>query len=125
MKSNNFRIFRPDEVAPQPLDRERGVALPFVDTRCGTEKLDVHMNRLVPGGAKGRIHRHSISDNVYIVVRGVGTLTVDGAVHAIRAEDVVYIPAGSPHGLSNDGPDELVIYEIYAPAGSAFDFVTD
>lgn len=125
MPSHTFRIFRPGEVAPQPMDRGRGVTLPYVDTRCGTEKLDVHLNRLVPGGAKGRIHRHSRSDNVYIVVRGVGTLTVDGAVHTIRAEDVVYLPAGSPHGLANEGPDELVIYEIYAPAGAAFDFVTE
>ena len=125
MQPNTFRVFRPSEVTPQPLDRDRGITMPFVNARCGTDKLDVHLNRLVPGGAKGRIHRHSRADNVYIVVRGVGTLTVDGAVHAIRAEDVVYIPAGLAHGLSNDGPDELVIYEIYAPAGPAFDFVTE
>jgi hypothetical protein len=25
-----------------------------------------------------------------------------------------------PHAVSNDGPDELVIMEIYAPAGADF-----
>jgi mannose-6-phosphate isomerase-like protein (cupin superfamily) len=125
MDGPRFRIFRPGERAPQPLDRDRGVTLPFVDGACGTDKLDVHLNRLKPGGVAGRVHRHSRSDNVYIVVRGEGRLTVEGETHAIRAEEVVYIPAGVAHGLANAGPDELVLYEIYAPAGPAFDFLID
>jgi mannose-6-phosphate isomerase-like protein (cupin superfamily) len=120
-----FRIVRPADVAPRPMDRGRGVTLPFVDASCGAEKLDVHLNRLKPGGAPGHIHRHTRSDNVYIVVRGIGALTVDGATHRIGPEDVVYIPAGLPHGLSNAGAEDLVLYEIYAPAGAPFDFFTE
>jgi mannose-6-phosphate isomerase-like protein (cupin superfamily) len=125
MPRHGFRIIKPGDVAPQPMDRGRGVTLPFVDASVGTDKLDLHLNRLKPGGVPGRIHRHSRSDNVYIVVRGAGALTVEGEVHRIAAEDVVYIPAGVAHGLANDGPDELVLYEIYAPAGAAFDFIVD
>ena len=125
MNGPQFRIFRPGERAPQPLDRERGIALPFVDRACGTDKLDVHLNRLKPGGAPGHVHWHTRSDNVYIVVRGEGRLTIEGETHTIRAEDVVYIPAGVAHALANAGADELVLYEIYAPAGPAFDFVVD
>ena len=125
MEGHGFRIIRPSDVAAQPMGRDRGVTLPFVDASTGTDKLDVHLNRLRPGGAPGHIHRHTRSDNVYIVVRGVGRLTIAGATHRIGAEDVVYIPAGLSHGLANDGPDELVLYEIYAPAGPAFDFITE
>jgi mannose-6-phosphate isomerase-like protein (cupin superfamily) len=69
------------------------------------------------------VHRHTRADNVYIVKSGEGLLTVEDAEHRIVAEDVVYIPAGVHHSLSNTSDRELVIYEIYAPAGSAFDFV--
>jgi mannose-6-phosphate isomerase-like protein (cupin superfamily) len=123
MNGPGFRIFRPGERAPEPLDRGRGLTHPFVDAACGTDKLDVHLNRLKPGGVPGRVHRHTRSDNVYIVVRGEGRLTVDDDTHTIRAEDVVYIAAGVAHALANAGAEELVLYEIYAPAGPAFDFV--
>jgi mannose-6-phosphate isomerase-like protein (cupin superfamily) len=50
-------------------------------------------------------------------------LTVEDTEYRIGADDVVYIPAGMYHSLSNTSSQELVIYEIYAPAGGQFDFV--
>jgi mannose-6-phosphate isomerase-like protein (cupin superfamily) len=41
------------------------------------------------------------------------------------ANDVVFIPAGTRHALSNVSNADLVIYEIYAPAGAAFDFIAE
>ena len=79
----------------------------------------------MPKGPRGRIHRHSVSDNVYIVKSGEGELIFEGTAHRIVADDVVFIPAGARHALSNVSTENLVIYEIYAPAGPAFDFVTD
>jgi mannose-6-phosphate isomerase-like protein (cupin superfamily) len=43
----------------------------------------------------------------------------------IRENDVVYIPAGMKHSLSNLGGEPFEIFEIYAPAGRQFDFVED
>ena len=88
-------------------------------------KLDVHFNRLLAGGSRGKRHHHTTADNVYIVKRGEGTLTVDGETHIIRENDVVYIPAGMVHSLANLSDDVFEIFEIYAPAGARFDFVLD
>ena len=83
------------------------------------------MNRLVAGGPRGKRHRNTKADNVYIVKRGEGTLTVGGESHVIRENDVVYIPAGITHSLSNLSDKPFEIFEIYAPAGRQFDVVAD
>ena len=107
----------------QPMENGRGETVRLVNTDLGTEKIDLHLNRLVPGGPRGKVHRHSQSDNVYIVRRGEGVLTANGETHTIRADQIVFIPAGMPHSLSNLSSDIFEIFEIYAPAGKQFDFV--
>ncbi len=109
-------------VRAEPMENGRGEILRLINARTGTEKVDVHLNRLVPGGPRGRVHRHSESDNVYIVRRGEGTLTIAGETHTIKPDQVIHIPAGVPHSLSNLGSDVLELFEIYAPAGRQFDF---
>jgi mannose-6-phosphate isomerase-like protein (cupin superfamily) len=71
------------------------------------------------------VHHHTEADNVYIVKRGEGTLTVEGKNYLIRENDVVYIPAGMKHALANLGSELFEIFEIYAPSGRHFDFVVD
>ena len=89
----------------------------------GDRKVDVHLNRLVPGGARGRVHRHTHSDNIYIVRRGEGVLTADGRSYTLRADQVVFIPAGMAHSLSNLSDNIFDIFEIYTPAGRQFDSI--
>lgn len=120
-----FRVFRLAELPAAELPRGRGVRKPIVDAGCGATALDVHLNVLDAREPGGRYHRHTNSDNVYIVRRGVGRLVVEGRIREIREDDVVYIPAGTRHSLANDGEEPLELFEIYAPAGDAFDFVTD
>jgi mannose-6-phosphate isomerase-like protein (cupin superfamily) len=71
------------------------------------------------------LHHHTSADNVYIVKRGEGTLTVEGKTYVIREDDVVYIPAGVRHSLANRSAGTFEIFEIYAPSGSHLDFVLD
>lgn len=117
-----LKIFDLNACPASPMENARGETIRLINTALGTEKIDLHLNRLVPGGPRGRVHRHSQSDNVYIVRRGEGTLTADGASYTIRADQIVFIPAGVPHSLSNLSDSVLEIFEIYAPAGRQFDF---
>lgn len=117
-----FKIFDLDMAATMPMENGRGETVRLVNTALGTEKIDVHLNRLAPGGPPGRLHRHSQADNVYIVRCGEGLLVADGKEYTIRTNHVVYIPAGMPHSLSNISNQNFEILEIYAPAGRQFDF---
>ena len=120
-----FKILHLDECPASPMEPGRGDQIKLINPSLGTEKVDVHLNRLVPGGPRGKVHHHTHADNVYIVKRGEGTLTVEGKTHLVRENDVVYIPAGMKHSLANLGTDVFEIFEIYAPSGQHFDFVLD
>jgi mannose-6-phosphate isomerase-like protein (cupin superfamily) len=118
-----FKILRLNECPVSPMESGRGEQIKLINASLGTEKVDVHLNRLMPQGPPGKLHHHTHADNVYIVKRGEGTLTVEGTSYAIREDDVVYIPAGMKHSLSNRGAEPFEIFEIYAPSGKHFDFV--
>ena len=106
-----------------PMEQGRGTKIKLIDTSLGTENLDVHLNRLAPGGAAGRLHKHSKADNVYIVRAGRGQLVVEGTSYTIAKDQVIFIPAGLAHSLSNVSDEPFEIFEIYAPAGANFDFI--
>jgi mannose-6-phosphate isomerase-like protein (cupin superfamily) len=125
MSTVTFKIIKPATAPRRALEPGRGDAIRLIDTGIGVDSLDVHLNILRPKGPRGRVHRHTKSDNVYIVKSGEGLLTIEDENHAIVTDDVVFIPAGVRHSLSNVSERELVIYEIYAPAGAAFDFVAE
>jgi mannose-6-phosphate isomerase-like protein (cupin superfamily) len=120
-----FKILHLDECPANPMEPGRGDQIKLINPSLGTEKVDVHLNRLVPGGPRGKLHHHTKADNVYIVKRGEGTLTADGETYLIRENDVVYIPAGMTHSLANLSDQPFEIFEIYAPSGQHFDFVVD
>jgi mannose-6-phosphate isomerase-like protein (cupin superfamily) len=117
-----LKIFDLNTCPAVPMEGGRGETVRLINTSLGTERIDLHVNRLVPGGPRGRLHRHSQSDNVYIVRRGEGTLIADGESYTIRADQIIFIPAGMVHSLSNLSDDIFEIVEIYAPAGRQFDF---
>lgn len=120
-----FKIMHLDGCPTNPMESGRGEQIKLINRGLGTEKIDVHVNRLAPGGPRGKLHHHSNADNVYIVKRGEGTLTIETETYQIRENDVVYIPAGVKHSLSNLGRDVFEIFEIYAPSGRHMDFVVD
>jgi mannose-6-phosphate isomerase-like protein (cupin superfamily) len=120
-----FKILRLGDCPSNPMDSGRGEQVKLVNPSLGTEKVDVHLNRLHPGGQRGKLHHHTDADNVYIVKRGQGTLTVEEKTYVICEDDVVYIPAGMKHSLANLGVDTFEIFEIYAPSGRHLDFVLD
>jgi mannose-6-phosphate isomerase-like protein (cupin superfamily) len=85
-----FKIIKPATAPRRSLEPGRGESIRLIDTGIGVESLDVHMNILRPNGPRGRVHRHTKSDNVYIVKSGEGLMTIEGENHAIVTDDVVH-----------------------------------
>ncbi|MBI3078156.1 MAG: cupin domain-containing protein [Deltaproteobacteria bacterium] len=114
------RISRMGDAPRREIKNDRGISLALVDERWGAEKVDVHLNILRPGGPPGPYHFHSNVEDVYIILQGRPRLLLDGEVHDLGPEDVVFIPPGVPHSLSNPGPEEVRLLEIYAPVRPDF-----
>ena len=101
----------------QPLDRVE----PFV-TKDGSTIRELHHTpaqslaeaTLEPGEATER-HYHRAAEEIYFVLKGSGSMEVDGDTRHVRPGDAVLIPAGAWHTLENDGSSELRILCCCAP----------
>jgi mannose-6-phosphate isomerase-like protein (cupin superfamily) len=95
---------------------------PLVHHRDETDPLECpfgHVQRVVTGGeggianvhvvkvTKGLTHIHPGYDEVYYVLSGTGTITLDAEVEQIRPGSVVVIPARVPHSLEADEGEQL------------------
>ncbi len=49
-----FKILHLDECPASPMEPGRGEQIKLINSGLGTEKVDVHLNRLVAGGPRGK-----------------------------------------------------------------------
>ena len=62
---------------------------------------------------------HDENDQILSFVSGVGKAVIGGRSKAVKAGDVVVVPAGKKHNFLNDGPNPLVLYTVYGPPDHA------
>lgn len=58
---------------------------------------------------------HEATDQMIFIVEGDGEAMVDAERFGIDEHDVVFIPAGVKHNVTNIGDDDLKLYTIYSP----------
>lgn len=83
----------------------------FGDAALTTE-FSAGVAELAVAGWLGR-HRHEPSE-IYYVLNGEGTLTIDGEDHALRTGTAAYIPGNSEHGIRNTGDGTLRFFYAFA-----------
>ena len=108
---------------------------PIVQHRDQTARLECpygHVQRIVTGGAggvanvhvvavtEGSRHLHPGYDEVYYVLSGRGSLTLDAQTHPLRPGSVAVIPAGVPHSLEAK-PGEQLEFVIFGTPPMAMD----
>ena len=69
----------------------------------------------VPPGGEQRAHSHPDSEQVYVIVRGRGRMSVAGDVEEVGEGDLVFIPPATQHGIVNDGTETLVYIAAASP----------
>lgn len=84
-----------------------------------SESEAVEWASLPPGGVSGE-HRHTRTEEIYLVLSGAGELRLDGEAHPVRPGSLALTPVGAVHGLRNtgDGPLDWWVVETLAPATS-------
>jgi mannose-6-phosphate isomerase-like protein (cupin superfamily) len=60
-------------------------------------------------------HYHKISDEMYYIHSGRGTMRLGGDYRDVAEGDIVSIPRGMVHGLEKTGGDSMVIFIITSP----------
>ena len=69
----------------------------------------------VAAGQSQKPHTHADQDKIYCVLEGAGRFSVGGREDTLRAGEAVVAPAGSEHGLVNDGPTPLLVLVVISP----------
>ena len=69
-------------------------------------------------GQAQKIHAHEGSDKVYYVLRGTGRFTVGDEEEDLGEGHAVIARAGIPHGVRNDGQENLILLVTMAPRPS-------
>jgi len=66
---------------------------------------------LRPGGTN-TLHMHKDVEQVYVVLRGAGTVQVGDERAEVRAGDAVFLPAKVSHGFFNTGDKTAIVLMV-------------
>jgi mannose-6-phosphate isomerase-like protein (cupin superfamily) len=79
-----------------------------------SKHLDYRISMYQPMAYVAR-HRHRQQEQVYHILEGEGLMEIDGRAQVVRRHDVVYIPPGVEHMISNTGLTDLVFIVATSP----------
>ncbi len=66
-------------------------------------------------GSRQDVHAHPASDQVYVIVRGRGVMTVGEEEKEVSAGTLILVPPGAGHAILNTGDEPLVFVSATAP----------
>jgi mannose-6-phosphate isomerase-like protein (cupin superfamily) len=73
----------------------------------------------VPAGATEELRSHEEAEQVYVVVKGTGTMSATGDNMRLGEGDLVLIAPATDHSIANDGSEPLALVSVQAPGVSA------
>lgn len=72
----------------------------------------------VQPGAKTRLHRHALTEEIYHITGGAGMMTLGDERFAVAVGDTICIAPGTPHCIANTADATLTILCACSPAYS-------
>lgn len=79
----------------------------------------------IPAGAEQTLRSDEGGEQVYVVVRGSGTMSVAGDTQEVGEGDLILVPPATDHSVSNDGDAELVCVSVQSPPVAAAELYSD
>lgn len=79
----------------------------------------------VPVGAEQTLRSHEDAEQVYVVVRGAGTMSVAGDTQQVGEGDLILVPPATEHSVVNDGEEEFSFVSIQSPPVAAAELYSD
>ena len=81
---------------------------------AGSRLLDYRISTYQPM-AHVELHAHRVQEQIYHVLDGEGMMEIDGERRVVRRHDVVFIPPGVPHKITNEGLGDLTFIVVTTP----------
>jgi mannose-6-phosphate isomerase-like protein (cupin superfamily) len=90
----------------------------------GARNLSVTWLEL-PSGAEQALRSHEEAEQVYIVIRGAGTMSVAGDTQRVGEGDLILVPPATDHSIANDGEEDLACVSVQSPPVAASELYSD
>jgi mannose-6-phosphate isomerase-like protein (cupin superfamily) len=104
-------------IADSPVNRRGGGQvshLLLAPAQFGSSNLAVTWVEGAPGSQQ-RLHTHTGSEQVYVIVAGRGRMIVAGEEQDVHPGTMVFIPPGAEHAIGNPGPEKLIYVSATSP----------
>lgn len=69
----------------------------------------------IPAGAAQELRSHEGAEQVYVVVRGAGTMSVAGDTQRVEEGDLILVSPATDHAIANDGDGEMACVSVQSP----------
>jgi mannose-6-phosphate isomerase-like protein (cupin superfamily) len=69
----------------------------------------------VPAGAEQALRSHEEAEQVYVVVRGGGTMSVAGDTQRVSEGDLILVSPATDHSISNTNAADLCCVSVQSP----------
>ena len=81
---------------------------------AGARHLDYRISMYQPM-AYVKLHKHKVQEQIYHVLEGEGLMQIGADTRVVRRHDVIYLPPGVEHSISNSGLVDLVFLVVTSP----------
>lgn len=79
----------------------------------------------VPAGAEQTLRSDEGGEQVYVVVRGAGTMSVAGDTQEVGEGDLILVPPATDHSVANTGEATLACVSVQSPPVAAAELYSD
>jgi mannose-6-phosphate isomerase-like protein (cupin superfamily) len=79
----------------------------------------------IPAGAEQTLRSDEQGEQVYVVVRGAGAMSVAGDTQGVGEGDLILVPPATDHSIANDGEETLACVSVQSPPVAAAELYSD
>jgi mannose-6-phosphate isomerase-like protein (cupin superfamily) len=79
----------------------------------------------IPAGASQTLRSDEEAEQVYVVVRGAGTMSVAGDTQDVGEGDLILVPPATDHSIANEGDSALACVSAQSPPVASSDLYSD
>jgi mannose-6-phosphate isomerase-like protein (cupin superfamily) len=69
----------------------------------------------IPAGASQELRSHEEAEQVYVVVRGSGTMSIAGDTQQVGEGDLILVSPATDHSIANEGGEALACVSVQSP----------
>lgn len=59
-----------------------------------------------------KMHRHPSGEQIFVFIKGSGTMTLGEKEHGVKEGDMVFVKSGEWHGITNGGSGKMIAVQI-------------